>query len=219
MNKLRSVIKQYGRWANLSMYIDRIEAHIDLDFSISLENAKSLLEAVGKEICEQNNHTLNPGSSINGIMKQSFKSLGFVNSDMVKQISQSLATIGQKLGELRNEIGATAHGRTLGEISDRNGNIDQMTREFLIDTVESVSVFLIHTFESLKEEAQRGSSEEQIDYFEAEVFNEAWDESYGDFSMGDYSYTASEILFHVDNEAYNTEYKTFQESIDITNAN
>jgi ABC-type bacteriocin/lantibiotic exporter with double-glycine peptidase domain len=52
------------------------------------------------------------------------------------------------MGELRNEIGLTSHGKSLEEIKQRNNNIDLLTREFLIDTVELVSVFLIRNFET-----------------------------------------------------------------------
>jgi hypothetical protein len=36
----------------------------------------------------------------------------------------------------------------LEEIKQRNNNVDLLTREFLIDTVELVSVFLIRNFET-----------------------------------------------------------------------
>jgi hypothetical protein len=45
----------------------------------------------------------------------------------------------------------------------------------------------------------------------AEDFNESWDDSFGEFVMGDYSYPASEILFNVDKQAYVNEYKSFTE--------
>jgi hypothetical protein len=54
MDKLKNVIKEYGRWSGLELYIDRIETYIKSDFSLSLENAKALLETVGKEICTRN---------------------------------------------------------------------------------------------------------------------------------------------------------------------
>ncbi|CAC9987682.1 hypothetical protein, partial [uncultured Gammaproteobacteria bacterium] len=43
MDKLKAVIREYGRWSVLEVFIDRIEAHIEIDFSHSLENAKALL--------------------------------------------------------------------------------------------------------------------------------------------------------------------------------
>lgn len=190
MDKLKEVIKEYGRWSELLTYIERIEAHIEVDFSHSLENTKALIEAIGKEICKQNGAELNDTSSINGVMKQTFRSMGFKNDDMVRQISQSLATIGQKIGDLRNEIGISSHGKTLDEIKQRNNKVDILTREFLIDTVETVSVFLIRNFESKVERVSSESLEDTLDYWETEEFNESWDDSFGEFAMGDYSYTA-----------------------------
>jgi hypothetical protein len=51
----------------------------------------------------------------------------------------------------------------------------------------------------------------EITDLEAEDFNESWDDSFGEFVMGDYSYPASEILFNVDKQAYVNEYKSFTE--------
>jgi hypothetical protein len=52
---------------------------------------------------------------------------------------------------------------------------------------------------------------DSLDYLEAEDFNESWDDSFGEFVMGDYSYPASEILFNVDKQVYVNEYKSFTE--------
>jgi hypothetical protein len=37
--------------------------------------------------------------------------MGYANSNLVNQVSSALATIGQQVGELRNEIGLTSHGK------------------------------------------------------------------------------------------------------------
>ena len=50
MEKLKKVIEKHGRWADLSVYINRIEIGIASDFSHALENAKALLETIGYEI-------------------------------------------------------------------------------------------------------------------------------------------------------------------------
>lgn len=44
MERLNRLIEQYGRWKELKTYTERIDAHIQSDFSLSLENSKSLLE-------------------------------------------------------------------------------------------------------------------------------------------------------------------------------
>ena len=209
MNKLKQIIEQYGRWTELSIYIVRIETHIESDFSHSLENAKALLETIGKEICQSKGIQLSETSSINGVLKNAFSSLGYSNSNLVNQISAALATIGQQVGELRNEIGISSHGKSLEEIRERNNRVDILTREFLIDAVEIVSCFLIRNFENENPRKPKESLEDTLDYLEAEEFNESWDDLFGEFEMGDYAFSASEILFNVDKQAYINEYNLF----------
>lgn len=217
MHKLKKVIEEYGNWEGLSIYIDRIVSHLKIDFSHSLENSKALLETVGKEVCVKNGVELSASSSINGVMKQCFRSLGFSNDSMVQQISSSLATIGQQVGNLRNDVGLTSHGKSLEEIKLRNDRVDLLTREFLIDTVETICVFIIRNHENRKEKKGTESLVDTLDYWEADEFNEFWDDSWGEFSMGDYSFTASEILFNVDKQAYVNEYTAFTETEDESN--
>jgi len=69
-----------------------------------------LLETIGKEICAAKGHELLAASSVNGVLKNAFQALGYSNSTLVNQVSSALATIGQQVGELRNEIGLTSHG-------------------------------------------------------------------------------------------------------------
>lgn len=213
MQKLRSTIDQYTRWSELTIYIDRMEAHLESDFSHSLENAKALLETIGKEICKVRGVELKADSSINGVLKNAFSAIGYTNSNLVNQISSALATIGQQVGELRNEIGATSHGRSLDEIRERNNKVDLLTREFLIDSTMVVAVFLIRAFEDGKDIEKppivEAETEESLKYLEAANFNDFWDDLFGEFVMGNYSYTASEILFNVDYKAYKTAYATF----------
>lgn len=209
MDKLKDKISQYGRWAPINEYIVRIETYLENDFSISLENAKALLESIGKEICKLKGRALAPDSSVNGVLKNAFNVLGYTKSNMVVQISSALATIGQQIGELRNDIGTSSHGKTLEELQNRNEAINELTKVFLINSVELIACFLISLYEG--EHIEINSSKE-IGYDECEDFNEYWDELYGEFSMGGYSYTASEILYNNDPSAYETEYNSFLES-------
>ena len=141
--------------------------------------------------------------------KNAFSSLGYTNSNLVNQIASALATIGQQVGELRNEIGISSHGKSLEEIRERNNRVDILTREFLIDTVEIVSCFLIRNFENENPRKPKETLEETLAYLEAEEFNEFWDDAFGEFEMGNYAYSASEILFNVDKQAYINEYNAF----------
>jgi hypothetical protein len=102
MDKLKKVIEEYQDWVELSTYITRIESHIEIDFSHSLENAKALLESVGKQICLINKVELGAKPSVNSVLKKCFSSMGFSNEALVNQVSSALATIAQQVGNWRN---------------------------------------------------------------------------------------------------------------------
>lgn len=215
MEKLRLTIGRHGKWSYLSEYIDRIEGHIESDFSHSLENAKALLESIGKEICKIKSVELRPSVSINGVIKQACSAIGYGADVFETQISGSLANIGQQMGDLRNKIGAVSHGRTAQEMRERNDSVDMLTREFLIDSTIVVAIFLIRAFEDRQAIAMPPIAEElaedPLNYTDAADFNDSWDDTFGEFEMGEYSFTASEILFNVDFKAYNAEYAVFSE--------
>ncbi|MEI6745818.1 MAG: abortive infection family protein [Methylococcaceae bacterium] len=179
--------------------------YIESDFSQALENTKALLESIGKEICSVKGIDLEPNSKINGVIKQTCSALGYGSKKFEMKISSSLATIGQEIGELRNKIGIISHGRTSEEIKIRNESTDTLTREFLIDSTLVIAVFLIRAFE--KEHIP--TIKENVDDEELTEFNDFWDGFYGEFEMGDYSFTASEILYGLDSQAYEAEYKNF----------
>ena len=214
MERLKKVIEQYGRWSPLRDYTDRIEAHMATDFSHVIENAKALLETIGKEVCKSKGIEVDATASINSVMKKAFTAIGYSSDNMVTQISSALATIGQNVGELRNDIGTTSHGKSLEELKERNNKVDALTREFLIDSTVIVAVFLIRAFENENPRIKAAAVETKPLYPEFEAFNEYWDDSFGEFEMGSYSFPASEILFYVDNKAYMTEQMAFAEGED-----
>jgi len=203
MEKLKIVIDEHRRWSELSTYISRIEGFITSDFSLALENAKAMLETIGKEICKSKNVEVRAAENIDLVLKKAFKAVGYSSDDLITQISTSLANIGKKMGELRNEIGSTSHGMPLEELKERNNKIDVLTKEFLIDSTEIVSCLLIRSFES--NESLVSNAHEKIQLSEHEDFNDFWDDMHGEFSMGEYTYQASEILFSVDKKAYEEE--------------
>lgn len=214
MQRLRNTFDKYPRWKSLELYIERIEALIQSDFSTAIENAKALLESIGKEICQARAVEIEQDASINKILKKSFYSLGYAGDSFVVQISASLATIGQQIGNIRNGISPTSHGRSLTDLDKRNDDIDGFTARFLIDSTVIVAVFLICSHEECQASTQiQLQSEEtstELTYEDFDTFNEHWDETFGEFAMGSYSYTASEILYNVDREAYEFEKRAFE---------
>lgn len=216
MDKLRATLAEYGRWQALMIYVDRIEGHIETDFSTSVENAKALLESIAKEICDARGMPLGSAPSINSVLKKAFVALGYTAEDLVTQVSGALATIGAHIGVLRNEISPTSHGKSLEELRARNEKVDLLTKEFLIDSTLAVAVFLIRAFEersTVNAPPEMAISEDADgNYKDQEDFNCFWDESFGEFVMGEYSYSASEVLFSVDPKAYQSECREFLKS-------
>ncbi len=213
MQKIRDTLALYSRWIELAPYVDRMEAHLESDFSLSVENAKAMLESIGKEICKAKGVELGNTPSINAVLKKAFVGMDYPAEGLVAQVSGALATIGQNVGELRNQISPTSHGKSLEELKDRNNKVDLLTCEFLIDSTVVVAVFLIRAFEERQGLSTLPKGEPEAfagpDYEAQQEFNDYWDGAFGDFTMGAYMYSASEILFRMDTSAYLAECEEF----------
>lgn len=208
MERLRLILERYSRWQPLTEYVGRIEGFRQTDFSVSIENAKSLLESIAKEICIQKKQPLAKNESVGRLLSLSFGSLGYHQTNTVRQIGQAISNIGAQMGNFRNEIGATAHGKSLEELKNRTSTINSLTDDFLISSTELVCCFLIEAFES--DNPLVPVKDSFIDYDDNPDFNERWNEIYGDFRMTDeYTYPASKILYSVDFLAYESELNAF----------
>ncbi len=206
MQRLKSILTKHSNWEPYNEYIVRIEGFASTDFTLCVENAKALLEGISKEVCVKKGVALDKNSKMSGLLKTAFKSLGYPSSSTILQIGTAIANVGQQMGNFRNEIGTTAHGKTVEELQKRQNSIHELTGNFLIEATSIVCCFLIEAFETDK---PIKPIEEEIDYEKYENFNDFWDEQYGEFEMGDYSFFASEVLFSNDPKAYKNELRAF----------
>lgn len=206
MQRLKSILTKHSNWEPYNEYIVRIEGFASTDFTLCIENAKALLEGISKEVCAKKGITLEKASSMSGCLKTAFKSLGYPSTSTILQIGTAIANVGQQMGNFRNEIGTTAHGKTIEELQKRQRSIHHLTGSFLIEATSIVCCFLIEAFET---DQPIKAVEEEISYNDNDGFNDFWDEQYGEFEMGDYSFFASEILFSNDPKAYKNELRAF----------
>src|SRR5215212_1517384 len=126
MERLRLTIERFSRWQPYIEYVERIEGFQHTDFSLCVENSKALLESVAKEICIQRKQPLAGTENVSKLLNLSFGSLGYAPSDTIRQIGTAIANIGQQMGNLRNEIGTTAHGKTLEEMKNRSNSLNSL---------------------------------------------------------------------------------------------
>lgn len=208
MDKLKAIIEQHSRWQPLVDYINRIEGYRESDFSVCVDNAKALLEAIAREICKQKDQACTNEDSTGKVLKLAFSSLGYNNSPTIQQIGGAIATIGHQMSLLRNEIGPTSHGKTLDELKKRNDAINKASSDFLLSSTELVCCFLIQLFET--DNPRKAEEENVIEFEDNSEFNDFWDDLYGEFIMTDYSFTASEILYKLDPKAYETELAAYK---------
>lgn len=209
MERLRLTLERFSRWKPYIEYVERIEGYQHTDFSLCVENSKALLEGVAKEICIQRKQPLAGAESVSRLLSLSFGSLGYAPTDTIRQIGTAIANIGQQMGNLRNEIGTTSHGKTLEEMESRRNSINTLTDGFLIASTELVCCFLIESFET--DNPLASAVESEITYDDNPEFNEHLDELYGEFRMTeDYVYPASQILFNLDFLAYQSELNAFK---------
>ncbi len=86
-------------------------SRIDPLIFLWLWKIQSLLESIAKQICKEKNIEIEDTVSINALLKKAFIAIGYKNDTHITQISSALATIGQQIGNLRNNIGTTKQYR------------------------------------------------------------------------------------------------------------
>ncbi len=210
MESLKQLIQQYGRWSALDIYIERIEANLSSDFSLAIENSKALLESIGKEVCKIKGVDLQPNINLPKLIKQSYEALGYEKKQPIAVITTSLFSAGQQMAELRNQVGVTSHGKTLNQLKERNSKVNELTKDFLIETTSIISTFLIKSIEAEEPYAKKNSDYSNMNYESNMSFNNDRDDRHGEFAMDEYSYTASEVLYNIDPAAYATELMNYE---------
>lgn len=207
LDRLRRTIEACKGWDQLIQYVDRIEAYQNNNLSLRIDNLKTMLESVCKEVCKRHEVSVDKKSSLQGLVKQSATALGIAASDADRTLVSALGTLAKETGALRNRYGSTGHGRTMEELASIDRSIDIWSQNLVSSAVEAVAVFFLEVDHHRNTSPDVSADEIDRD----DDFDEYWDNEYGEFVMGAYSYTASETLRAVDPTAYQTEVQTFKQ--------
>lgn len=166
MDKLEKLINNYSRWTDLLDYIPRIEYQISHDLTAAIGSTKSLVESICKTILDHEKEGYNNDDNINKLVKKTIKSLKTENPDLISLFGNNLVSSMQNLGEIRNKIDESSHGKSL---LDKTQKIDLITASFLINSVETISCFLIEFYEI---EHPRRKGEDEFRFENLKDFND-----------------------------------------------
>ena len=152
MDRLKSVLREHEDWKCLeTTYVQRIEECMkNGEYVLTVDLVKSLLESVGKEICNKNNEHLPKNPKIQDVIKGALTSI-LKHGDSSGDLAKRLTSVTQCIIEIRNNFGIFSHGRTPEEIKEIEKVISRHDAELLVGASESVAVFLIRYFEEQKE--------------------------------------------------------------------
>ena len=207
MDRLKEIVNNYSRWINLSTQITRIEYQINDDLTSAIGSTKSLLESICKTILDHETKEYDKNDNVNKLIKRTIQALRIENPDQISLFGNSLVTSIQNLGELRNRIDESSHGKSL---LDKNKKIDSITASFLINSSETIACFLIEFYEI---EHPRKKGENEFNFQEMKEFNDYLDDQHGNVEIAKIPYSTSEALFAVDITAYKDEHRKYLEVV------
>jgi len=222
MEKLKEIVNNYSRWIDLSTHINRIEFQINSDLTSAIGSTKSLLESICKTILDHEGREYDKNDNVNKLIKKTIQTLRIENPDQISLFGNSLVTSIQNLGELRNRIDESSHGKSL---LDKNKKIDSITASFLINSAETIACFLIEFYEIEhprkieKDEFSVEALKNIYDYKGKDPYDDIrdfhvyLDNEYGFTEIANIPYATSEALFAVDITAYKDEYRKYREVV------
>lgn len=206
MQALLEMCQQYGKWKPLEDYILRIKAYPDNGPLVS-DNCKCIVESVCKTILEDLGISAeNHEKYLHLLAKQTVEKLCCINKmpDLVSAFTNTV----QKIAEFRNEYTETGHGQSVYVVDENRKKVSAATIVFLVATIEQIALYLITVYQEEYPQYIQSS----LRYEDNHDFNIEFDEQNEPIEIGQYGgYSPSEVLFYIDNVAYKTELKNFEQ--------
>ncbi|WP_298944084.1 abortive infection family protein [uncultured Psychromonas sp.] len=191
---------------------ERLEAAArKTDAPLCLDLSKAFLETVFKTILNDRVEGVNQNEEFGPLYKQVKNNVEFSRNDDINNLLSLLAgQIVNVTGQLRNRYGAASHG----DDGYRDNPIDMPSAEFIMSSVDGLAscLYTKHKDTVVAESAQR------MNYVDFSDFNE-WFDDQNDIKilMGEdsfFSFSASQILFDQDIEAYREVLLQYESNLD-----
>jgi hypothetical protein len=190
--RLRELAEKYRRWHSLESFINRIELVYSSDLESAISNAHSLIETILKTILFERVDAYKDESKlktikINKLVSETLKNINLVRFEENSRFISGMITSIQNLGEIRNGL---SHGKSLHSLE--NEKTEELAAYFLMNSVETISCFLIEFYEVEYPLKSQGKEHKYEDY---EDFNDWLDDEHGTVTVAGIPIMTSIALF------------------------
>ena len=178
-------------------HISLIEDSIENNPDLCVETCKSLIEGICKTILTNKGIDYSNYAHFQVLVKETIKNMfneTDSNSDSLSELARRIASVSQKIAEIRDSAGFASHGQDVAHVS-----ISYSLALFTSRITDVIGGFIFHYY---RNHAERGSG--RILYQDYQAFNEYYDEQ-NPLVLGGIMISASEALFDQDIEAYKEE--------------
>lgn len=188
---------------SIQQQIDAIEKALESVVpELAFDLSKTLVESICKTVLADLGQTAHQNWDALRLLKETTRHLSLIpgghsfsseaRNSVEKTVRGMLQTI-QGLCELRNKYGMASHGRDAF-----SARLDLRQATLAAQAADTIASFLYRTHR----DACRQTPGERVYYEDHHDFNEAFDRDYEVIQIGEVHFLPSQVLFHVDLEAY-----------------
>ncbi|MDB4920645.1 abortive infection family protein [Mucilaginibacter sp.] len=195
MDWIRSKLSTMPSFAPLLDQVEVIDNYVISNPTLCVETCKSLIEGICKTILSNKNISYSNDAVFNSLVKQTIDAIlnpeeSFRN-DLV-ELGRRIASVSQKLGEIRNNTGFVSHGMDV-----LNPRLTETISYFSYKITDTIGGFILNCYINNR----ISNADNRIHYDDNQNFNEYFDEI-NPMSIGPITLSASKILFQEDYQAY-----------------
>lgn len=199
MKWIREHISKMPSFNYLNDHLSTIESMIETNPDLCIEVCKSMIESLCKTILTDQAVAYNTDWQFQTLVKLTLENMftdELHKTDKIELIRR-IASVVQKLGEMRNSSGFASHGQ-----DKQHTPFDKTTSLLTYKTTDVIGGFILNVYTS----SNRPNS--RIHYEDCQSFNELFDEE-NPLELGGVILSASEALYKQDYEAYKEVYYSY----------
>ncbi len=204
---IKEYIHKMPSFNTFEMHIATIENNIEANPSLCIETCKSLIEGICKTILTNKALTYKEDGKFQELVKQTMNSM-VISSDCYKdelcELARRIASVAQKIAEIRNNSGFASHSQDIKAIS-----VNLTLSLFIYKITDVIGGFILHYYIT----HNNPKKDNRIHFEDCQEFNEYFDEE-NPFAIGLLTLSSSEALYRQDYEAYKEEYLYYLETKD-----